>query len=100
MALTTNKNILVAIMTVIAAAGISTSSVLASTQDDIQSCREALTEKGEIDMDAYRLSFKKKKGNSNRTLTLEALPNSEGDKYLVTCTLSKSTVTEVSLEAI
>jgi hypothetical protein len=72
----------------------------AGTQEDIQTCRDALTVKGEIDMAEYRLSFKKKKGNSTRTLTMEAIPNGEGQKYLVSCTLSKSAVTEISLEAV
>ncbi|GGD06373.1 hypothetical protein [Aquisalinus flavus] len=71
----------------------------AGTQDDIEDCRAALTEEGTLKMDEYRLSFEKKKGNSNRVLTLEAIPNAGGAKYIVTCTFKKNKIEAVSVEA-
>lgn len=71
----------------------------AGTQDDIEDCRAALTEQGTLNMDEYRLSFEKKKGNSNRVLTLEAIPNAGGEKYVVTCTFKKNKIEAVSAEA-
>ena len=70
----------------------------ASTQDDIEACRAALAEEGTLAMDDYRLSFEKKKGNANRVLTLEAIPNAGGQKYVVTCAFKKNEIESVSAE--
>ncbi len=69
----------------------------AGTQEDVAKCRVALTEEGTLNMDDYRLSFKGKRGNSKRTLTLEAIPNNDGAHYMVKCSLKKSKVTGVEL---
>ena len=68
-----------------------------STQEDIQMCRDAMAAQGKLNMDEYRLSFESKRGNSTRTLSLEAIPNAGGEKFEVTCTISKSAVTEVTV---
>ena len=52
----------------------------AGIQDDVQSCRAAMTSQSNIDMNTYRLRFEKKKGYRTRTIQLKAIPTNGGLK--------------------
>lgn len=82
----------------IAAIALTATAASASTQDDIEACRVALAGNDTLNIDDYRLSFEKKKGNSNRVLTLKAIPNSGGEKYIVTCSFKKNQIDAVTAE--
>lgn len=62
----------------------------AGTQDDVQSCREAITVQQPGILDGYRLRFKGQKGYKTPVISLEAIPNkkSAGERFKVTCRLN------------
>jgi len=64
----------------------------AGSQDDVQSCREAITVQTPGILDGYRLRFKNKKGYKNRMIALEAIPNkkSAGERFTLTCRLNQT----------
>ena len=66
----------------------------ATSQEDVQTCRVAMTEQGDVNMDAYRLRFEYVKGNSQgRTVQLKAIPNTKkGSAFRVRCELNKNQV--------
>ena len=87
-----NKTTLVAL---VAALGMASTPAFASTsQEDVQSCRAAMTDRGTINMDAYRLRFESAKGNNQgRTLYLKAIPNTKNETaFRFTCELNKNKV--------
>ncbi len=64
----------------------------ASPQDDVAACRAEITAQNPDMLDGYRLRFKSSKGNKDRTLSLEAIPNkkSAGERFKLTCRLNKT----------
>ena len=66
----------------------------ATSQEDVQTFRMAMTEKGDVNMDNYRLRFKYVKGNNQgRTVYLKVIPNSkQGSAFYVGCELNKNQV--------
>ena len=65
----------------------------ATHQDDVQSCRAAMTDRNDINMSDYRLRFKYAQGNSQgRTIYMIAIPTKKGVRFNVSCTLDKNTV--------
>jgi len=66
----------------------------ATSQDDVQTCRIAMTDRGDVNMDAYRLRFEYAKGNNQgRTVYLKAIPNTkQGTAFRFSCELHKNTV--------
>ena len=63
-------------------------SASAVSQDDIQSCREAVVEQGLYDISEHRLRYVSQKGNRTRTLKLVAIPNGDGERFELTCRLN------------
>lgn len=65
----------------------------ATHQDDVQSCRAAMADRNDVDMNDYRLRFKYAQGNSQgRTIYMIAIPTKKGTRFNVSCTLDKNTV--------
>ena len=76
-----------------------TPAAFAGTQDNISSCRAALTEQGQLNMDDYRLRFQSKKGSSKVTLNLLAIPTSaDAEKVKVTCVVKRGKVLSVGVQ--
>lgn len=66
-------------------------SFAASTQDDIATCRAALSEKGEMNMKDYRLHYIKSKGRHKaRTLYLKAISYKGAKPVELECHIQKS----------
>lgn len=65
-----------------------------TSQDDVQACRVAMAERGDVNMDDYRLRFEYVKGNSQgRTVHLKVIPNRKQDSsFRVSCELNKNKV--------
>lgn len=72
-----------------------TSANAASTQDDIASCRTAFEAKGFLS-EGETLRFKKKRGASTRTLTLQVLGGEE--RRTLTCKVNKHGVQEIAVK--
>jgi len=64
-------------------------SATAGTQKDIESCRTAITAQGTYDISEHRLRYLSSKGNRNRVLKLEAIPNKTGERIQITCQLNR-----------
>ncbi len=79
---------------------LSTAPAFAGTQEDVRTCRAALTEDGRLNMENYRLGFEGKKGSRVRTLTLEAISSDDAPNYEVKCTIERSAVTNLELTAL
>jgi len=89
------RNIMIALtgLTVITAAPANA----ATTQQDVQTCREAMDNRAGVDLSDYRLRFEYKKGNNQgRTLTIKAIPRKNGQSFRFSCTLDKDTVTALN----
>jgi hypothetical protein len=74
------------------AAACTAAPAFASPQDDVAACRAEITQQNPDMLDGYRLRFKSTKGNQNRVLALEAIPNvkSAGERFKLTCRLNKT----------
>lgn len=69
-------------------AAIPAQSFAASTQDDVQSCRAAMTKSGILDMSETRLRFKSVRGyHKARTMHLEAINVHGKGSVKITCYL-------------
>ncbi len=62
---------------------------MAGTQSDIQTCREAVSAQGKMDISDHRLKFISKKGNKTRSLKLRAIPKKGGESFVFTCQLNR-----------
>lgn len=70
--------------------------VAGSTQDDVQTCRAAMTDAGMLDMNQTRLRFKHVRGNHHgRTLTLQAINVKGKGTVMVKCHLGSKQITTV-----
>ena len=68
----------------------------ATSNGDVEKCREALTEQSEKDMSKYRLSYDREEGNRTKTIYFTAV-SIDGDEDLsVTCTIKRSKVLAVN----
>ena len=59
------------------------------TQDDIETCRTAITQQNVYDISDYRLRYISSKGKRNRVIKLEAIPNKDGERFKITCQLDR-----------
>jgi len=73
------------------------SPAFASTQDDVQSCRVAISSQSNIDMSAYRLRFESRKGIRVRTLHLKATPKKSGKSFRFSCHMKRANVIALNL---
>lgn len=90
-----NKLALIALAT--AVTFIAVPAQAATSQQDVQTCREAIANKDSTNLSAYRLRFERSKGNNQgRVLTIKAIPNKDGQAFRFTCTLNKNIVTALN----
>jgi len=68
----------------------------ATSNNDVEKCRTALTEQSEMDMSAYRLSYDREEGNRTKTIYFTAVSTNGGENLNVTCTIKRSKVLAVN----
>lgn len=85
-------------ITLAAAAFLSAAPASAATQSDITTCRAAITAQSNINMEDYRLRFKKEKGNRNRTISLQAISTNGAPGFTFDCYINRGQVPTVKLD--
>ena len=65
-------------------------------QNDIQSCRAAMTASSHINMQDYRLRFERSEGIRVETLFIKAIPRKSGQAFHFTCILNRDHVVAVN----
>lgn len=70
----------------------------ATSQEDVQACRIAMTSQSNIDMNDYRLRFERSKGYRVRTVYLKAISKSGGESFQFECHMKRETVTALKTD--
>ncbi|MGV6800593.1 MAG: hypothetical protein ACWA5L_01575 [bacterium] len=69
----------------------------ASSQSDVNQCRQALDQQGSLPMSEYRLRYQSKKGSRTVTYKLQAIPYNGQEKQNVICVVKRGKVLSVDL---
>jgi hypothetical protein len=85
-----------AIISAFAATAFIATPAMAASNGDVEKCRAAFSEQGEMNMDDYRLRFERQDGQRTKTIHFKAIPHDGGEALDVTCTLRRTKVLSVN----
>lgn len=68
----------------------------AASKTDVENCRAAFAQEGNVNIEEYRLRFKRETGKRTRTIHFKAIPRAGGDAVELTCTIKRSKVLAVN----
>ena len=71
----------------------------ASSNEQVEMCAAALQSKGTTAAVDYRAKFKKSRGGSTKTVTIELVPTSGGEKLTGVCKIKSGEVIEAGIKA-
>ncbi|RKQ69337.1 hypothetical protein DES40_2137 [Litorimonas taeanensis] len=85
------------LLSAIASAALIATPAFAASNKEVQKCRTAFTESGDLDMSQYRLRYEREEGKRTKTIHFTAIPHDRTEALDVTCTLKRTKV--ISLNA-
>lgn len=85
-----------AFVSAFAASAFIASPAMAASNGDVEKCRTAFAEQGEMNMDDYRLRFERQDGQRTKTIHFKAIPHDGGEALEVTCTMRRTKVLSVN----
>lgn len=80
------------IISIVAASAFMATPAMAASNGEVEKCRTAMAEQGDLDIAQYRLRFERQEGQRTKTLHFKAIPDNGGEAIDVTCTIKRSKV--------
>jgi hypothetical protein len=80
------------LLSAMASAAFIATPAMAASNKDVQTCRTAFAEKGEINMNDYRLRYERQDGQRTKVIHFTAIPHEGGESLEVSCTLRRTKV--------
>lgn len=80
------------LLSAMASAALIATPAMAASNKDVQTCRTAFVEKGELNMDDYRLRYERQDGQRTKTIHFSAIPHDGGETLNVSCTIRRTKV--------
>ncbi len=85
-----------AFVTAFAASAFIALPAMAASNGDVEKCRTAFTQEGQLNMDDYRLRFERQDGQRTKVIHFKAIPHDGGEALEVTCTMRRTKVLSVN----
>ncbi len=84
------------LMSAFAATSFIATPAFAASNGDVEKCRTAFAEQGDLKIEDYRLRFERQDGQRTKTLYFKAIPHDGGETLDITCTLKRTKVMAVN----